>query len=222
MKKKLLITAVVALAMLAVPSAAMARHQPKVRDRNHDGIPDKWEKQFHLSLKVNQAKRDPDHDGLKNKQEFQDRTNPRRADTDGDGLNDGQEMEVGDNPNDADTDNDGVEDGDEISGTVQSFDSGTGLLTILLPDGTTARSGTVTSSTEVKCEGADGEHGDLHSSDNGGDSGDGDHSGSGSGDENDNQAACTIAPGDVVHEAKLATDGNGNTTFTKVEVELEK
>lgn len=240
MKRKLLITAVVALAMLAVPGAAMARHHHKVRDRNHDGIPDKWEKRFHLSLKVNQAKRDPDHDGLNNRQEFQDRTNPRKADTDGDGLNDGQEMEVGDNPNNPDTNNDGVDDGDEINGTVQSFDSGTGLLTILLPDGTTTRSGTVTSSTEVKCEGADGEHGDLHSSDNGGDSGDGDHSGSSSGDENqaneanepneaneaneaneenDNQAACTIAPGDVVHEAKLATDANGNATFTKVELE---
>src|SRR6266480_3350332 len=113
--------------MLVVPSSALAKSHHKLRDRNHDGIPDKWEKKHRLSLKVNQARRDQDHDGLNNKQEFRDKTNPR----------------------DADTDNDGVRDGEEIAGTVQSFDQGTdndpstGTLTILLPDGTNTVSGAV-------------------------------------------------------------------------------
>src|SRR5256885_9363434 len=65
----LLITAVAALALIALPSVALA----KSHDRNHDRIPDKWERHFHLSLNQNQAKRDQDHDGLNNKQEFKDR-----------------------------------------------------------------------------------------------------------------------------------------------------
>src|SRR5437868_1834328 len=118
-KRSAVITALIAVAMLVVPGAAMAK------DRNHDGLPDKWEKKHHLSLKVNQARKDQDHDGLKNKQEFKHHSNPRDADTDNDGLRDGQEVRVGDNPCDRDTDNDGVRDGEENAGTVQSFDQGT-------------------------------------------------------------------------------------------------
>src|SRR3979409_131010 len=117
---KLIVIGAFALAVLALPGTALAR------DRNHDKIPDKWEKKFHLSTTKNVAKKDPDKDGLNNLQEFKAGTNPRNADTDSDGLNDGAEVKVGDDPTNSDTNNDGVPDGEEISGTVQSFDSATG------------------------------------------------------------------------------------------------
>ena len=235
-KIRLIVISAFALALLALPGSALAR------DRNHDKIPDKWEKKFHLSTTHNVANKDPDHDGLNNRQEFKDNTNPRRADTDNDGLNDGAEVEVGDNPNDPDTNNDGVADGEEIAGTVQHFDTVTNQLTILLPDGTTTRSGSVTSATEIKCEGGDG-NGDVHASSHGGDgsnsgdtsgnsgdtSGDsGDTSGGGGdhGDGNggDDRSSCTTADltdGRVVHEAELGTDANGQPTFTKVELDRQ-
>jgi hypothetical protein len=99
MTRRLLIIAVALVALLVVPSAALAKRG----DRNHDRLPDKWERHFHLSLKQNQAKRDPDHDGLNNKQEFKDHTNPRNADTDNDGADDGDEVANGDDPTDPDS-----------------------------------------------------------------------------------------------------------------------
>ena len=100
MTRRLLTIAVALLALLLVPSAALAK---RGGDRNHDRIPDKWERHFHLSLKQNQAKRDPDHDGLNNRQEFKDHTSPRKADTDNDGANDGDEVANGDDPTDPDS-----------------------------------------------------------------------------------------------------------------------
>ena len=115
------------LAVFALPSIAAAK------DRNHDRIPDRWEKRHHLSLKVKQTRRDQDSDQLKNLGEFRHSTNPRKADSDGDGITDGEEVAVGDNPADDDSDNDGVEDGNENAGTVASFDGTT--LTINLAAG---------------------------------------------------------------------------------------
>jgi hypothetical protein len=239
-KIKLIVIGAFALAVLALPGTALAR------DRNHDKIPDKWEKKFHLSTTKNVAKKDPDKDGLNNLQEFKAGTNPRNADTDSDGLKDGAEVKVGDDPTNSDTNNDGVPDGEEISGTVKSFDSATGQLTILLTDGTTTRSGSVTSATEIKCEGDHG--GQVHASHHGSDEGNpGDTSGSGSGDNpggnqsqpgvddgsshdtgdqhgSDDRSACTTADltvGRVVHEAELGTDANGQPTFTKVELDRQ-
>ena len=111
----LLATALGALALLALPGIAAAK------DRNHDRIPDRWEKRHHLSLKVNQARRDQDGDHLRNLAEFK----------------------AGDNPRDADTDNDGVTDGEENAGTIASFDTDSGKLTISL-FGTETVSGLVT------------------------------------------------------------------------------
>jgi hypothetical protein len=94
-------------------------------DRNHDHIPDQWETNHHLSLKVNQANRDQDSDRLNNLNEFRSHTDPRDADTDNDGVKDanedsdhdgvdnGNEQEEHTNPGDKDTDNDGVPDGAE-------------------------------------------------------------------------------------------------------------
>src|SRR3954454_681939 len=114
-----------AVAALALPGVAAAR------DRNHDGLPDRWETAHHLSLHANQARHDQDRDGLNNRGEFR----------------------AGDDPRDADTDGDGVRDGEENAGKVVSFDNG--VLTISLFDGSTL-TGKVTPETEVKCEGADG------------------------------------------------------------------
>ena len=52
------------LAVLALPAMAAAK------DRNHDRIPDRWEKRHHLSLTVKQTGRDQDSDQLRNRAEF--------------------------------------------------------------------------------------------------------------------------------------------------------
>jgi hypothetical protein len=228
-KTKLLIVAMFALALLAVPAAADA----KKRDRDHDGLPDKWEKKHHLSVHKANATKDPDTDGLSNMREFKRHTDPRDVDTDNDGLDDGDEVRMGDDPRDDDTDNDGVEDGDELSGTVQSFDSSTGVLTIALAGGGT-QSAAVTDATRIECGNDDAELSAAH--DDGEDSGDDrDNSGPGStssgpgrdgdgndGGDDDNVGDCTtadLAEGRVVHEAKLGTDANGDPAFRKIELE---
>ena len=70
----------VALLLAAMSGTAAAK------DRNHDNIPDRWEKRHDLSLKVNQAKRDQDKDEMPNLGEFEGDTDPQVADTDGDGV----------------------------------------------------------------------------------------------------------------------------------------
>jgi Bacterial TSP3 repeat len=150
-----LIFAMVAILMLAaVPATAGAKSHHKSKhhaahkaDRNKDGLPDSWERQHKLSLKVNQASRDQDRDGAKNVAEFTAGTDPRKADSD----------------------NDGVKDGAENVGTIVSFDPATGILVVTAAGGATV-SGKVTADTEIKCgcqSGRDG-HGD-HQGDHHGD-----------------------------------------------------
>lgn len=86
----------------------------QAKDRNRDGLPDSWEKQNGLSLRIKQHRRDPDRDKLNNRAEYKAKTNPRRADTDNDGLKDGEELEEGTDPRDPDTDHDGLKDGFEV------------------------------------------------------------------------------------------------------------
>src|SRR3954451_3938580 len=214
-----------ALALLAMPSLAAAK------DRNHDHIPDKWEKRHHLSLKTNQARLDQDRDHLRNRAEF---------------LAD-------DNPRDRDSDDDGVMDGQEQAGTIASFDAESGKLVINLFGGETV-SGLVTEGTEIKCEDHSGasassegsgsgeiEPGDDNGGegevepgdDNGGqeeagDDNGGDNSGPGSensgpgrgDDEQGDGGTCTTADlvsGAVVQEAELKV-ANGQATFEEVEL----
>jgi hypothetical protein len=221
-----------ALALLAMPGLAAAK------DRNHDRIPDRWEKRHKLSLTVNQARHDQDGDHLRNRGEFL----------------------AGDNPRDRDSDDDGVMDGEEQAGTIASFDAETGRLVIDL-FGTDTVSGFVTDRTEIKCEdehsttassssegsgsgeeepgddhGDDGEevgddnggHGEEPGDDNGGDDQGEDNSGPGSessgpghdGEDDHGDRICTTAelvPGAAVEEAELRVE-NGKATFEEVEL----
>ena len=223
--KVFMVAALGAIAMLALPAMAAAK------DRNHDRIPDRWEKRHNLSLQVNQAGRDQDRDHLRNRAEFM----------------------AGDNPHSADSDGDGIPDGEENAGTIQSFDPSSGKLTIALFGGETL-GGLVTEGTEIECGGdhpgaasasddgeehaggegedGEGEPGDDHGDDGeeGGDDGEGnDHQGEGgeSGDddgpggEGEGEApTCTTADlieGATVKEAELKLD-NGTATFEKIEL----
>jgi hypothetical protein len=205
-----------ALALLAMPSLAAAK------DRNHDHIPDRWEKKHHLSLKVNQAQRNQDGDKLRNRAEFL----------------------AGDNPRDKDSNDDGVMDGADNAGTIVSFDEATGKLTIDLFGGEEL-SGFVTEETEIECEGgsagasmsSDGADSEEQSGeDNGEEQESGDDNGGESeeepGDDNgaeeepadDNEGPgngnCTTADlttGAVVQEAELKVE-EGKATFEEIEL----
>jgi hypothetical protein len=203
--RKLLIVVLALVAALGVVSTASA----KSRDRNHDRLPDRWEHAHHLSLKVKQAKRDQDRDGLNNRGEFRARTNPR----------------------DHDTDNDGIDDGNENAGTVKSFEGG--VLTITLAGGGEL-SGTVDADTEIECHGPsdlrartssgggddgpghdtgddNGDDGPNHDTgDDNGDDEDGDDVNEHGDDDNDTCAADALKAGTKVHEAELKVTAAGN------------
>jgi hypothetical protein len=203
---KLIVPGALALLMLAVPASAAAKH----RDRNHDGIPDRWEKVHHLSLRVNQARRDQDHDGLKNRAEFLAHMDPR----------------------DADSDNNGIPDGQEHAGTVVSFDGTTLTVDVF---GSSPLVGKVTSDTEIECDPGDdnGNGGEVNATsfrDDGGDQGDGqsgdgqdqgDQGGDDQGDDNEgDNSSCpagALATGAVVQEARLSLTSDG-LVFEKIEL----
>jgi hypothetical protein len=131
MRRMLILVAALALAALSVAAVASADRGHR-GDRNHDGLPDRWERHHHLSLNVNQAHRDPDRDKLDNRDEFRHGTDPNKRDTDDDGVRDRDEV----NP----------------AGTIASFDNG--VLTITLRNGQSV-SGRVGADTKVECENED-------------------------------------------------------------------
>jgi len=233
--KKLTIIAASLLGALALvgPSTAAAK------DRNHDNLPDGWEKANGLSLAVNQAKRDQDRDGLSNRGEFR----------------------AADRPHDRDTDNDGTLDGAENAGTITSFDATSGELVIKQFSGGSV-TGTVTDATRIECEDrnnqtdpneveneneAEHPNGDARDHGSGSGSGDdnsgsgssnsgsdnsgpgssdsgGDNSGPGSansgrGDDDPNRdcSASDLTPGASVQEAHLEVSGNGSV-FEEIEL----
>ncbi|HEU4803068.1 MAG TPA: hypothetical protein VFS73_07825 [Solirubrobacterales bacterium] len=199
--------AAVVLALL-LPAVASAK------DRNHDRIPDRWERHHGLSLKVNQAKRDQDRDQLKNRQEWR----------------------SGNDPRDDDSDDDGIEDGDEGSGTIAAFDPATGELTINVMNGGSV-TGRVTDATEIKCDDGDDqgdEDGDGRGADDDGtdDHGHGDRvARSGDDDPVDDEdssddegegdeSECTVddlTVGATVHEAELEIEG-GDAVWEEIEL----
>lgn len=211
-----MVVALGAIAMLALPAVAAAK------DRNHDHIPDRWEKRHNLSLQVNQAGRDQDRDHLRNRAEFM----------------------AGDNPRSSDSDGDGIPDGEENAGTIQSFDPSTGKLTIALFGGETL-SGIVGEETEIECGGdhremaSASEDGEEHAGSEGeegegeGEGEPGDHGeegedhhgeeepGDGDGPAGEGEApSCTTADlteGATVKEAELRLE-SGTATFEKVEL----
>jgi hypothetical protein len=172
-----------ALAMaLAVVASLMLAGGAFARDRNHDRIPDKWEKRHHLSLHKKQGRRDQDRDGLRNRAEWKSRLNPR----------------------DADTDDDGIKDGEEHTGKVESFD-GTTLVISLFSGGTV--SGAVTDETDVEC---DSDPADDHGQDDG-DGQHGDNEGDNNddqGDNNDDQGDNNDDQGDDDRGARAASSGD--------------
>ena len=208
--------ALIALAALLV-LGLVAAGPASAKDRNHDKIPDRWEKRHDLSLKVNQAKRDQDRDQLNNRGEFQ----------------------TGSDPRDDDSDDDGVEDGDEDGGTISAFDGTT--LTIDLANGGSI-TGIVDENTEVEC-GDEIDH-DGDNSGPGENSGPSENSGSGHRDSGDDDPAdededaadddssddsdsedsedgdCSVADlavGVAVHEAEIRVS-NGNAVFEEIEL----
>jgi hypothetical protein len=210
--------ALIALAALLV-LGMIAAGPASAKDRNHDKIPDRWEKRHHLSLKVNQAKRDQDGDQLNNLGEFQ----------------------TGSDPRDEDSDDDGIEDGSEDGGTISAFDGTT--LTIDLANGGSI-TGLVDENTEVKCDDEvdqDGESTDpsdtaganrresgdddpadedqVESDDESSDDESSDDS-SDDADESEDGSSCSVADlavGVAVHEAEIRV-GNGDAVFEEIEL----
>jgi hypothetical protein len=154
-KTHYMLALLIALLTLMLPAVASAR------DRDHDGLPDRWEKRHKLSLERDSAHSDRDRDKVDNANEYRQGTNPRKRDTNNNGKNDGLEdrdrdrmsnrMEdaTGNDPRNPDTDGDGVRDGRERAGVVRSFEDG--LLTIALPNGSSL-SAYVTEETDFKCK----------------------------------------------------------------------
>lgn len=152
------ILTIVFSAFLIAALAATAQAAP--RDANRDGIPDRWERKHHLSLKSDQSRKDQDHDGVANLCEHQAGTSPRRKDSDRDRRRDGAEDSDRDrltnasesrshsDCGDRDSDDDGLRDDDEGSGIIVSFENG--VLTIKTFDGETL-SGTVDELTKIEC-----------------------------------------------------------------------
>jgi hypothetical protein len=89
-------------------------------DADNDGIPDDWERANGLNPNDSMdALRDADHDGLTNKQEYDNGTLLLVADSDNDGIEDGEEIFAGrdgfvTNALLADSDGDGIKDGLEV------------------------------------------------------------------------------------------------------------
>lgn len=229
-----------ALALVALPGAAQAR------DRDGDGMSDRWEKRHHVS----NPNGDADRDRVDNRNEFVERTRPRDRDTDDDRRPDGREDRdrdhlsnaaedaTGNDPTDRDTDNDGIPDGKELAGTVTAYENG--VLTIDLANGGSVTAA-VTEATDVDCATeatAENPTGEAQASHRGGPGGglmdgprgafEGDGAGlNGAGGfgcdgnrEGRDSVECqagTLAVGAKVHEASLRVTPNG-AVWTEIEV----
>ncbi len=135
-----------------VVSAAALTASPAVA-RDHDRMPDKWEKRHHLNVKVDDSRRDRDRDGLTNYGEYRAKTNPRKKDSDRDGRRDSREdydrdklrnaaeIRTGFDPRDKDSDDDGVKDGRENAGRIVKLSDSSMTIKLAVGGSLTARLG---------------------------------------------------------------------------------
>ena len=134
---------VLATLSLLVAAAALTASPALARKRDHDKLPDRWERKHHLNLQRDDAGRDNDHDGLSNYREYRSHTNPRKRDSDRDGLKDRAELRFRFDPRDRDSDDDGIKDGKENAGRITRLSGSSitiklaagGKLTAALGDG---------------------------------------------------------------------------------------
>jgi hypothetical protein len=219
----LILVAALAVALVALPAAAQAAP----RDRDGDGMSDRWEKRH----KVKRANADTDRDGVDNRNEYREGTRPRDRDTDNDGKSDGREDRdrdglnnrsedaTGNDPKDRDTDSDGIPDGKEQAGVVTAYDDG--VLTIDLANGGSVK-GKVTEDTDIDCateaqaEGTDGATASQRG-EGGGFGCDGSRDGADSDDVECPEGA--LAVGAKVHEASLKITSDG-AVFKEIELLL--
>ncbi|MBK5231625.1 MAG: hypothetical protein JJE13_01395 [Thermoleophilia bacterium] len=203
----ILLAAILALVAVSLPSAASAK------DRNHDKLPDKWEKANKLSLKKDQRKLDQDTDGLKNRGEFRSGTNPR----------------------DKDSDDDGTTDKKEKAGIISAYNAEAQTLTISLYAGGEL-TGSVSDETKVKCgdeassddESSGDETSDRNSGPGSGDdeSGDDESGDDESGDESGDDGTADQGPDDVGetedgHHGRHHSDRNGDCSLEDLAVDVE-
>jgi len=94
------------------------------------------------------------------------------------------------------------------AGTVQSFDSATGRLTLALNDGSTVSGNVVSGETELECEAPESMSTGMHEDGDGG-SGSGSGSGENGGGNEENCSTANLTPGAVVQEAELRVSSAG-------------
>jgi hypothetical protein len=140
---------VLATLALLVAATALCATPALARKRDHDKLPDRWERKFHLNVHRDDGRRDADHDGLSNLREYRAHTNPRRKDSDRDGLKDGKERRFGFSPRDRDSDDDGIKDGDENAGKIVALSASS--ITVKLAAG-----GRLTAGLAVACDDSTG------------------------------------------------------------------
>jgi hypothetical protein len=111
--------ALASLSVIALSSAAFSLPSYAAGgDRDHDGMPNRWETRHDLNPDRANGDGDKDHDGLSNLREYRKHADPRDEDTDGDGHDDGDEVEDGSHDTRVlvrDSDDDGILDGDDDS-----------------------------------------------------------------------------------------------------------
>jgi hypothetical protein len=87
-------------------------------DSDQDTMPDAWEDAHGLKKDTTDKNKDPDGDGLSNKDEYRWGTDPQNPDTDGDGVNDGDEANGSSLPTDPDDHAPVVDAGLDVDGTL--------------------------------------------------------------------------------------------------------